>query len=325
MNKGKSEKGKTSLQQKNTEFQFPNDETYKLIPIERLKHLKTELSLFKKNEAINKFQGWILDNFYNLELPKTSFAIKSILIIAIPHPFFTDVVICHKGKRHQCLSPVLSDFEKTETALVSLSKSHSFEITEAKNLPLKRLAVQSGFAVYGKNNITYIDGLGSNFSYAAYFTDLHCNDSTWVGVNHPSICDTCTICIKNCPTGAIGNDRFLINNEICLSYMNESGEPFPEWLPKSVHHTLYDCLKCQITCPMNKNQYEKRGAQIEFDEDETNLLLSETHFENYPEPMQKKAKYLGLNKWPDGIAKNLKTLIEFKTDQAFLKTFQETN
>ncbi len=40
------------------------------------------------------------------------------------------------------------------------------------------------------------------------------------------------------------------------------------------------------------------------------MLLAGTPFEKYPESMKKKAKYLGLNQWPDGIAKNVKTLIE---------------
>ena len=54
-----------------------------------------------------------------------------------------------------------------------------------------------------------------------------------------------------------------------------------------------------------------RGNPIEFDENETNILLAGTLFEKYPELIvQKKAKSLGLHQWPDGIAKNLKTLIE---------------
>lgn len=298
------------MHQKSTYFEFSNNEKYILIPINRLEHLKNELDSFKETENINNFQNWILEDLYNFELPKVQFTIKSILIVAIPHPFYTDVEICHNGYKFRCLSPVRADFEKTALALESISKKKSFKCIEAKDLPLKRLAVQSGFAVYGKNNITYIDGLGSNFSYAAYFTNLPCNDTTWVKVNHASICDACTICLKNCPTGAIGADNFLINNEICLSYMNESSEPFPKWLPKSVHHTLYDCLKCQITCPMNKEQSKVLGDPILFDESETNMLLSGTPFEGYSESLRKKAKYLGLNQWPDGIAKNIKALIE---------------
>lgn len=296
--------------QENRELKFNNNEKYRLIPIERLEHVKNELDLFKNTKNINGFQSWILDDLYNYDLPKTVYTIESILIIAVPHPFYTDVVISHNGNRYHCLSLVISDFEKTRIALESFSKRESFEIIEAEDLPLKRLAVQSGLAVYGRNNITYIDGLGSNFSYAAYFTNLPCNDPKWIKVNHASICDTCTICLKNCPTGAIREDNFLLNNEICLSYMNESGKPFPKWLPESVHHTLYDCLKCQETCPMNKDQCKRFGDHVEFNENETEMLLTGIRFEEYPEPMQKKAKYLGLDQWPDGIAKNLRTLIE---------------
>jgi epoxyqueuosine reductase len=297
------------------EIAFDHDEKYTLIPISRLQQLKDEITHFKTTEQLNGFQRWIVDDLYSFELPDTNFTITSILLIAVPHPLYSHVTITHGGKKYPCLSLVSADFEHTKRTLETIFQKTPIQLIEARNLPLKRLAVHSTLAIYGRNNITYIEGLGSNFSYSAYFTNLPCPESTWVDVQHASRCATCTVCLTHCPTGAIQKERFLINNQICLACLNEVGEPFPAWLPKSVHHTLYDCLQCQIPCPLNKDQLAMLGEPIEFDEHETDLLLAGARYEMYPETMQKKARYLGLNQWPDGIAKNLKTLIEYQNEK----------
>lgn len=164
--------------------------------------------------------------------------------------------------------------------------------------------------MYGRNNVTYVDGLGSSFSYLAYFTDQESSGDSWTEVRQSSRCEKCASCRTACPTGAILADRFLIDNERCLSCLNETGDPFPAWLPDSVHHTLYDCLKCQLVCPMNRDRISDIGEHVYFDEAETALLLAGTHYGDYPATMQRKAKYLGLDQWPDGIAKNVRTLLD---------------
>lgn len=166
----------------------------------------------------------------------------------------------------------MSDFKSAEDTLHTALRSENYHLITAQNIPLKRLAVHSGLAVYGRNNICYIDGMGSNFSFSAYFSDLPCYDGYWTDVITASLSSNCHACLKNCPTGAIQAGRFLIDDEKCLSYLNESAEPFPEWLPKTVHHCAYDCLKCQISCPMNKDQLKAVVGPIQFTESETDDL-----------------------------------------------------
>ena len=78
---------------------------------------------------------------------------------------------------------------------------------------MKRLAVKSGLAVYGRNNITYVEGLGSLYSFARYFSDVEGDKDNWMERPHGGAMTHCWACVKNCPTGAIRKDRFIIDNE----------------------------------------------------------------------------------------------------------------
>jgi len=303
-------KGKPQMTQAEINNAFVYGEKGRIIPADNLFRLKNEIDHFKNNHELNGFQKWIVDNLYGFDIPRVDFSIRSIILIAIPHPFYAEVEFTRNKKPYHCLSLVMSDFDKTENELRRHSAAQKYNVISVHNLPLKRLAVQSGLAVYGRNNICYIDGMASNFSFAAYYSDIPYTDECWTDVTMAPLCAKCRACINSCPTGAIQKTRFLIDNERCLSYWNESAEPFPEWMPESAHHCMYDCLKCQVNCPMNKDQIKKTAGPIRFSEAETDMLLSGLNYEQQPVSLRKKVKYLGLHQWPDGIAKNMKTLIE---------------
>jgi epoxyqueuosine reductase len=187
---------------------------------------------------------------------------------------------------------------------------YGYSFVEAANLPMKRLAVHSGLAKYGRNNVTYIDGLGSNFSYYAYFSDINCEDDTWGEIKNMGICDSCRSCVENCPTGAILKDRFLIDNQKCLSCINEVKDEFPSWVPITAHHTLYDCLICQRVCPMNVKQINNFIEGISFSEEETGMLLEGKPIDTFSDDVRSKIYKLGINDWYDAIPRNLETLFQ---------------
>ena len=289
---------------------FVNGEKATLIPIQQFQRVRHEIDRFKQHESLNGFQLWIVNDLYNFAIPEVGFPVKSIILVAVPHPFYAHVELMHEGKIHRCLSLVMSDFDTAEKCLGKVVQSEKYHMTAARNMPLKRLAVHSGFAVYGRNNICYIDGMGSNFSLMAYFSDIPCEDKDGTDVTVASMCAHCRACVTSCPTGAIQKHRFLIDNEKCLSCLNERGDPFPEWLPKSVHHCIYDCLQCQIPCPMNREQVKNIVGPTTFTESETAMLLLGIRVEQFPDSLKKKAQYLGLHQWPEGIARNINVLIE---------------
>jgi epoxyqueuosine reductase len=289
-----------------------HNDRIKVIPIERLKELKEIIGDFREQEELNGFQKWIVDELYRYERPRADFTVNSIILIAINHPFFAKVNFHKGGKLKTFLSLVRSDFCKAEAYLTKYLEEKGHSIMKADNLPLKRLAAHSGLAQYGRNNITYVDGLGSNFSYAAYFSDLPCEEDTWGEVRNAAVCAKCNLCIKNCPTGAILSNRFLIDNQKCLSCINEIPGEFPDWLPATVHHTLYDCLICQRICPMNNKQADNIIEGISFTEEETDMLLEGRPIDTFSEELKAKAYFLGIDEWYKAIPRNLKILFELK-------------
>jgi len=287
-----------------------------LIPIERLLNLHHELQAFEENEELNGFQKWIINDLYKFDVPEVGFTIKSIILIALPHPSHAKIEFISRGEEYNFVSLVMPDFDRTEKYLKDFLAIKNYHIEEAPNIPMKRLAAQSGLAAYGKNNICYIEGMGSMFSFAAYFTDITCKEKEddWSSMRHTDACANCLICQNNCPTGAIRADRFLIDNEKCLSFFNEGPGDFPDWLPTSAHHSLYDCLKCQMKCPMNKDYVNHMIGPIKFDENETDMLLTGNPYENFSPELKDKAKLLGFDKWLPAIPRNLKTLIKLSNE-----------
>lgn len=152
------------------------------INVKYLKELKKELKEFKESEELNDFQNWIVNDLYSLDIPKLSFEPKSILILALHHPMYANVIIEHEGIQYKTRTLVRSDFDGGRKYVQDALNSNGYHLEEQHSLPLKRLAVQSGLAEYGRNNITYIEGLGSNFSYLGFMTDVPSEEDIWLPI-----------------------------------------------------------------------------------------------------------------------------------------------
>ena len=179
-------------------------------------------------------------------------------------------------------------------------------------MPQKRFAVCAGLAEYGRNNITYIDGWGSFFELQTYITDIPSEQNyIWRDVYCMDICNKCKVCIRNCPTGAIRDNRFLIDNEICLRRLNELEDPFPDWLARSSHHSVFGCYKCQDICPQNKTLFSNITETECFNEEETKFLLNGVKKDDMPKNLLEKVERLNIKDWClKSIPKNLKALLD---------------
>ena len=125
-------------------------------------------------------QGLFDDEFYTEELAGFDFGIadsfagsKSIIIVAAPQPHVR-ITFELQGESHPCIIPATYSYEtdrQIQDLLEHQLKPAGFRVKKAK-LPWKLLAVSSGLAQYGKNNITYVDGMGSYHRLVAYISDL---------------------------------------------------------------------------------------------------------------------------------------------------------
>jgi epoxyqueuosine reductase len=149
-------------------------------------------------------------------------------------------------------------------------------------LPLKLLAACAGLGEYGRNNICYVPGMGSFLQLAACASDLPAADDSWREPAMMERCQSCTACQRLCPTGAIGEGRFLLHAERCLTFHNERGGPFPGWIDPSWHNALLGCQECQRCCPEDKGVWEWVVEGGSFSEEETALILGGASREELP-------------------------------------------
>jgi len=178
-------------------------------------------------------------------------------------------------------------------------------------VPKKRLAACSGLVRYGKNNITYVPGLGSFHRLAVLCSDLPCEQDDWGPPSALDRCEHCQLCTIACPTGAIGEDRFLLRAELCITHWNEQPPdvPFPEWMDASWHNSVVGCMRCQDVCPENRAVLNYCEEGPEFTERETELLLDGASASELPTALEEKLKEWDLMRWLDVLPRNLSVLL----------------
>jgi len=259
------------------------------------------------NRQLHERWHFYLDT--NKNLPEA----KTIIVVAMPQPL-TRVWFKCKGIAYPADIPP-DYFARTasescaEEILNNVLKTAGYRIARA-HLALKTLAVRSGLATYGRNNITYVPGMGSLCMLVAFYTDWSCEEDNWQEPEVMKACENCSLCRENCPTGSIPADRFLIHAENCLGFLQEMEPDFPYWvqLQPDWHNALIGCMGCQFVCPVNKPYLRKIVAGPSFSVEETGLILNKTPWENLsPKTRQK----LDIS---DGVyprlARNLSALIE---------------
>jgi epoxyqueuosine reductase len=270
-------------------------------------------------------KGFIDKNLYEDELgiyfkfdwEKVYEKAKSVLIISIPN-LAVSVYFNIKGDTLKTVIPPTYIYKMAEEKVKNILNQNlpSGSYTSIKNmLPLKLLAVKSGIGKYGRNNVCYVEGMGSHYRLMGFYLNIQAdidswNDLDWNELNMLERCKTCTNCIKICPTKCIAKDRFIIRAERCLTYFNESEKVFPTWIKKEWHNALVGCMKCQEVCPENKNFTGKSEGDFYFNEIETTKILKNKSLAGLEDKTIKKFQDLGLENDIFIISRNLEALIK---------------
>lgn len=284
-----------------------------IVPIDHLNDLRFAiLNRLEQGQIDRKLYQEQL-SFFSYDYPPDLPGVRSMLIIAVPTPPMR-VFFQSQGKRVPVIIPptyisYTSRTIRTQDALADLLKQEGYHLVKAQ-LPLKTLAVQSGLAKYGRNNICYINGMGSYFQLVGAFSDLPCENDYWQNPIMLERCDTCTACLRSCPTKAIDTDRFLLHAQNCLTYHNEAADDFPSWINPAWHHCMFGCMRCQTICPENKAVINWFEDLVEFSEFETNLIKEAVPYEKLPNEMVTKIKGLEINENYHSLCRNLKMILK---------------
>jgi epoxyqueuosine reductase len=284
---------------------------FRTVSIIHLKELQEEISEWKRN-------GLITEKFYNqnygeftFQPPTTLRNARSIIVIGIPQKI-TPVFFFHNGKRYQTVLPptyVYSEVRAACKQILSRILDEKGHTVDRAILPLKLLAVKSGLGQYGKNNICYVDGMGSFARLEAFYTDYKFPTDDWHEKKIMTSCTSCSLCQNACPTQCIPKERFLIHADHCLTYLNENIEDFPTWVTVQSHNALVGCMHCQIVCPQNKKFLQLNEQSINFSEEETSIILQKTPQENISPMLAKKLADLNLDEYYSLLGRNLTALM----------------
>jgi epoxyqueuosine reductase len=240
----------------------------------------------------------------------------SVVIIAMPRPAHM-VSFDVDGKQFDALLPPTyfryrATFEDVRMDLAE----HGLPGIQLEYLtaPLKATAGRLGLVRYGRNNVSYVEGLGSYLQLCGYWANVSLPQMEEAESATPSLlpqCEDCGICVNVCPTGAISEDRVLIRAERCLTFLNENPGDWPDWVNPRAHNCLLGCLECQQTCPANpKLPIEHTG--LSFSAAETRRLLSggSTLDDRAETGIRMKLAWLGQPYVEPVLGRNLRALLQ---------------
>lgn len=283
-----------------------------ITPTASVKKIQDELIGLNERGLIDKqlydeYMQWMTHDYKEI-MPEA----KSVIIMAHPHAG-TKLEFNYNDEKHIVLIPPTyvgsGLLKKAEDALIQILTPYHFSSKYA-NLPLKLVAARTGLSKYGRNNISYVEGMGSYHRLFAYYTDYQCQTEDWNEIAAMQECSNCKACMSVCPTGCINGERFLIHAENCITYFNEVDRAFPSWLQKDWHNAIIGCMKCQINCPANSEYNDRVESEFVFEQDETVAILAKTPLDKLPTGTRMKLEAVDMIEYYNVLERNLSALIK---------------
>jgi epoxyqueuosine reductase len=282
----------------------------KIVSIAHVKELQEKINDLHEKDLLDEelYDAYLasFDFECRQDLPNAG----SLVIVSVPQPQVR-VTFVLENRSHPVIIPptyFLSTDNQVAHLLGTFFEPLGFELLKVR-LPQKLLAVGSGLARYGRNNITYVAGMGSFHRPVVFVSDCPAPADSWRKPALLAQCETCHVCMKACPTRAIAEDRFLLHAERCITFHNERTNDFPDWWSPAWHRCLVGCMICQKVCPANKDFVGWIEGGSNFDEEETALLLEGTPEDSLPAKTLDKLERLGMMEYLNVIGRNLKALL----------------
>ncbi len=242
---------------------------------------------------------------------------RSIIVVAAPAPAYILTFIVAEKSVETILPPTYVRYRGISTDVrdeLRNALAGSGSRVELLNAPLKALGNRLGLLAYGRNNVGYIDGLGSYFQLVGLVSDMPFDGKDAAQPREEWLlprCQRCRICAAACPTGAIEKERVLLHAEKCYTLFSESLKPIPKGRKAPSPGCLIGCLRCQELCPEDKGLLRYENAAVAFDAEETEAFLGIKPAAAGPafDRAQAKFQQLGLSEGLLLYRRNLKRLL----------------
>lgn len=303
---------------------FSTDFVYKskTLSVDHLRELQEDINRLKRAGKLSNhkiYRSYLSDKKF--EVPESLPSARSLIVMAI----FTKLMLVNfhvNGRRHEVMLPPqyyssgLTEEISRNIIFKRMITELGYKIEKARHVHLKLLAVRSGLGRYGRNNLCYVEGMGSLLTLFAYFTDYQFEDN-WTEIRMMDCCEDCRICMSHCPTNCITEENFVIDAGKCLSLYNEIEGEFPKWISPEAHNALIGCMKCQLHCPTNSEVIKLTGRLEDVTEEETAKILEGTPDEKLLNSLSNKLKNFYPTKSKDAFpifTRNLRVLLNPKID-----------
>jgi len=249
------------------------------VSVNHLEDLQEDVDKLKNEGRLSKhtiYQSYLQE--LRFKIPENLQDAKSLIILAIPTRML--LVRFHlNGKVHEVTfpsnycsdSPIEGDMEKA--VFEQILKKSNCKLERTHEVHLKLLAVRSGLGEYGRNNLCYVEGMGSLHRLWGLFTNCELEDN-WNEIRMMQTCRNCRACMNSCPNHCISEETFVIDAGRCLSLFNEVEGDFPEWISPQAHNALIGCMRCQLVCPANRNALATTRRLEDITENETRKILN---------------------------------------------------
>lgn len=122
------------------------------------------------------------------------------------------------------------------------------------NLPIKEIAHRAGVGYFGKNGLIHTKEQGSWVAIHCILTNAPLSPDK--AMDKISDCGDCTLCIKACPTRAIGKEGQVTPSK-CIRYHMLSSDFIPVEIRGKIGNRFLGCDICQGVCPFNKEGLTK--------------------------------------------------------------------